>query len=215
MLHKKFSKLDKDYIILHSKYLVDNNKQAYFNRIEKLASLGQLNAIQDFYKFRDEVKGNGYVNEKVEEHVKHFIDDYFINFEEAYALLLREGQTGDKEYVFDVVNKEFKDQFFNDRFVACVIAERGLEIYHELGDSKTTATQANFKNMRGVLKEGLLYFKNNELTGEKYDIMSYVTTLYSLRCVKNKTHLQVKRCYNNLNRLANKPLSQNYEDENV
>ncbi len=214
MLHKKFSNLDKDYIILNSKYLVDNNNELYFKKIEKLAEFGQINAIQDFYKLRDEVKGNGYVNEKVEEYVSHFIDDYYINFEEAYALLLRNKNFEGKKYVFDVVNEELNRQFFNDKFAACIVSERALEIYHDLNGSEDIKAKTNIKNIRGVVKEGLNDFKHEDLNGDKDDIMRYITTRYSLRFVKNKSRNQVQQCYGNLIRLSNKPLSQSYEDEN-
>lgn len=214
MLHKKFSNLDKDYIILNSKYLVDNNNELYFKKIEKLAEFGQINAIQDFYKLRDAVKGNGYVNEKVEEHVAHFIDDFKINFEEAYALLLRNNDFKGKDYVFDVVNEEFTDQYFGDRFVACIIGARALEFYDEVNGSENIRTQTNIKNIRGVVKEGLNDFQHEDLNGDKDDIMRYITTRYSLRFVKNKSRNQVQQCYGNLIRLSNKPLSQSYEDEN-
>ncbi len=215
MLHKKFSDLDRDYIILHSKYLVDNNKKDYFNKIEKLAGLGQLNAIQDFYKLRDEVKGEGYINEKVEEHVVHFVDDYNINFEEAYALLLRNKHFEGKDRVFDVVNVEFSDQYFNDRFVACIIGARALEIYDEVNGSEDISTKINIKNIKGVIKKDLIDYQHEDLNGDNYDIMRYITTCYSLRSVKNKTKSQIQTCYQNLIRLSNKPLSQSYEDENI
>lgn len=62
MLIRKLNKLDRDYLTLRARLLVDDDVDAYRFKIERLAEHGQINAIQDYYF----LKSGGERNSKVD-----------------------------------------------------------------------------------------------------------------------------------------------------
>ena len=53
MIEYDFSELDRDYITLWSKMAIEENRDSYFEELEVLAEMGQINAIQSWYHMHD------------------------------------------------------------------------------------------------------------------------------------------------------------------
>ena len=51
MLEHDFNELDNDYITLQSKYILTKDASQISENLEKLAELGQINAITSYYIF--------------------------------------------------------------------------------------------------------------------------------------------------------------------
>lgn len=81
MIVKNFTELDDDYITLMSKNLLENDASARAVQMEKLAELGQINAIQDYY-----LRNPAVVNPLIE---KILDDNQSEDFEVLYAKALR------------------------------------------------------------------------------------------------------------------------------
>lgn len=85
MLTQDFNELDKKYIAVKSKYILDNDKGKYLNSIQSLAKEGQINALQDFFINVNEFKE---IPPEVIIHISSITPKFRRNFEENYLLAL-------------------------------------------------------------------------------------------------------------------------------
>lgn len=81
MLTKDFNALDNDYITLKSGYMLDHNTDKYLSSIVVLAEKGQINAIQDYYYYKNP---NEPSNAKIASHILNSICSS--DFEKMFAL---------------------------------------------------------------------------------------------------------------------------------
>lgn len=83
MLIKDFNELDKRYIAVKIRYLLENNREEYLNGVKTLAEEGQINALQDFFM---NVKEHYALSPAVIRHITRFTQKLRRNFEENYLL---------------------------------------------------------------------------------------------------------------------------------
>ena len=81
MLIKDFNELDKKYIAVKIRYLLENNREEYLNGVKTLAEEGQINALQDFFM---NVKEHYALSPAVIRHITRFTQKLRRNFEENY-----------------------------------------------------------------------------------------------------------------------------------
>ena len=70
MLENNFNELDNDFVTIWSRYIVNHDEAQIMNDLEKLAELGQINAIQSYYLIlglREKAQTNSTIDRKLEE----------------------------------------------------------------------------------------------------------------------------------------------------
>lgn len=83
MLEYDFNELDNDFITLWSKYILWNDTSSIIKPLERLAEMGQINAIQSWYLIKKQEEKN--------EKIDAIVDGYYgKSFNEALAIAHRE-----------------------------------------------------------------------------------------------------------------------------
>ena len=83
MLEYDFNELDNDFITLWSKYILWNDATSIIKPLERLAEMGQINAIQSWYLIKKQEERN--------EKIDAIVDSYYgKSFNEAIAIACRE-----------------------------------------------------------------------------------------------------------------------------
>lgn len=105
MLEANFTELDNDFITLWSKFILTQDYMLIKNDLEKLAELGQVNAVQSYYLFLEQGdKTNKLIDDIVDNNFKGGNFNYLLAkthkkmFEEDYNSMDNDEQLSSKSY---------------------------------------------------------------------------------------------------------------------
>lgn len=209
-IDSKLNHLDKAYIILNSQYTIDpNDHDRYFKSIEKLAELGQINAIQDFYKLKKDI----YQNCIIDAIVKSNPIFGSMDFEESYALFLASPNKALAQKVVELANYELCKVFFNDKLQVAIVGERALEAFHMLATYGYSVANQEISNFRQITNEELNRLQESDFTKDQRLLLQYIIAKNGLR--KNHASLPklaVRKYISNLLKISQLPIM---DSENV
>ena len=126
MIEENFGELDSDFLKVWAQYLLDGDWGAHAKNVEKLAELGQINAIAEYFRADPED-----VNPII---AKNLNSNESENFNVLYAKALQKEKEETKNGEFSVLLKKFKQ--------AC----------HEL-DNEDFLLKMNFRGLSDFMKE--------------------------------------------------------------
>lgn len=181
MLTHDYSKLDRKYIIVKSKYLLDEGNQNYLKSIRELARGGQINALQDFFA---NVKEYDMIDPEILNHIVALNSKFRHNFEENYLLALyaeSKGLTSATLRYSDTCKQIYQNLFAKDRSPVAFV--RYAEICEEIKETelKTVAVELAREGFRKSVIE------KNISGNEKLPYM-YAQLVFMFKYGKNKNN---------------------------
>ncbi len=110
MLKKVFTELDNDFITIWSRILLPNKKEEtdVLNDLERLAELGQVNAVQTFYSVAEKEKKNLIISKSVDNYPD---DDFECLIAKTYKKQCEENYKGlSSEFIRSILRNDFENQ---------------------------------------------------------------------------------------------------------